>query len=182
MQLSLAVHSLLYWLTASSTVWLCERHVANTKGSRWLTSLRRRKESLAGSLSQQRHRVNVSKCVCVCECEDSSSSSSLSLHACALLFLLFVLLYLHHVLLLNSPDPHHPLWRKIHFMALLCCQQHKTCLLVKWINTNGANSPWDCCHLGQGNYWGAVRGSDWVCVKYLLEMRAFICRKINTAD
>lgn len=50
------------WLTASSAIWLCELHVGNTKGSRWLTSLRRRKESLAGSLSPQRHRVNVFEC------------------------------------------------------------------------------------------------------------------------
>lgn len=53
---------LCYWLTAASAVWLCELHVGNTKGSRWLTSLRRRRESLAGSLSPQRHRVNVFVC------------------------------------------------------------------------------------------------------------------------
>lgn len=47
--------------------------LVNAKGSRWLTSLRRRKGSLAGSPSPQRHRVNVrarvlSVFVCVCTC------------------------------------------------------------------------------------------------------------------
>lgn len=74
LQLSLAVRpsfslplslAAVYWLTSASAVWLCELHVGNTKGSHWLTSLRRRKGSLAGSPSPQRHRVNV---LCVREC------------------------------------------------------------------------------------------------------------------
>lgn len=59
--------SALYWLTAASAVWLCELHVGNAKGSLWLTSLRRRKESLAGSPSPQRHRVKLCSCVAACQ-------------------------------------------------------------------------------------------------------------------
>ncbi len=91
--------SVVYWLTASSAVWLCELHVGNIKGSHWLTSLRRRKESLAGSLSPQRHRVNVFVCVWECVCvffahvHKNSSSWRLPLPACALLMLLFLCLH-----------------------------------------------------------------------------------------